>query len=332
MFPVTSPALPDLDDVRRAAERIAPHVRRTPVLTSATLDRSTGARLYFKCESFQRGGSFKLRGATNAVLSLGDGEAARGVVTHSSGNHGAAVALAAAVRGLPAWVVMPRDSARVKLEAVRGYGAEVVLCEPTAGAREAAARRLLDETGAAVVHPFDDPRVIAGQGTAMLELLAAVPELDCVFVPVGGGGLASGTCLAAAGHPTPVVVVGAEPAAADDAARSLAAGRLESNPPGPVTTIADGLKTGLCERTFAILSRRLERVVTVGEAEIAAAMRTVWERMKIVVEPSAAVPVAALLSGAATAGWSAGRPPRVGVILSGGNVDLDRLPWLEADR
>lgn len=324
---VSSNAAPGLDDVRRAAERIAPHVHRTPVATSKTLDGLTGARLFFKCENLQRGGAFKARGAANAVLSLGAEEAARGVVTHSSGNHGAAVALAAAARGVPAWVVMPRDSSRVKLDAVRGYGAEVVLCEPTAAAREATARRVLAETGAAFVHPFDDPRVIAGQGTAALELVAEVPDLDILLVPVGGGGLASGTCLVAAGAERPIRVVGAEPAAADDAARSLASGCLESNPPGPVATIADGLKTAICERTFAILSRHLERVVVVGEAEIAAAMRTVWERMKLVVEPSAAVPVAALLSGAALAGWQGERPPRVGVVLSGGNVDLDRLPW-----
>ena len=330
-----APELPDLDDVRRAAERIAPHTRRTPVLTCSTLDRLCGARLFFKCEGFQKGGAFKFRGAANTVLSLGEEEAARGVVTHSSGNHGAALALAAAVRGVPARVVMPRDAPRVKRQAVAGYGAEVVFCEPTAADREAACARLVAETGATLVHPYDDARVIAGQGTAVLELLEEVPALDLVVVPVGGGGLASGTAIAAAGVAPATRVVGAEPAAADDAARSLAAGRRLGSPPGPVATVADGLRASLSARTFAALSRHLAAVVTVGEDEIVAAMRLVWERMKIVVEPSAAVPVAALLSGAAlgpldaggATGGARGAWPRVGVILSGANVDLDRLPW-----
>jgi threonine dehydratase len=300
------------------------------VLTCSTLDRRVGAALYFKCESFQRGGAFKFRGATNAVLSLSDREAARGVLTHSSGNHGAAVALAAAVRGVPALVVMPRDSARVKLDAVAGYGARVELCEPTAAARQATARRALEETGATFVHPFDDARVIAGQGTAAAELLDEVADLDYLVVPVGGGGLASGTCLAAAGLSPRTRVVAGEPEAADDAARSLAAGRRLENPPGPVNTVADGLKTSLSELTFGILRRHLAGVVTVSEEAIVAATRLLWERMKIVVEPSAAVPVAALLGGGVTAGWEGTRPPRVGVILSGGNLDLDRLPWQRA--
>jgi len=313
--------------VQRAAERIAPHAHRTPVLTCTSLERRVGAALFFKCECFQKGGAFKFRGATNAVLSLSEAEAARGVLTHSSGNHGAAVALAAAVRGVPATVVMPRDSARVKLAAVAGYGARVELCEPTAAARQETADRLLEETGATFVHPFDDARVIAGQGTAALELLGEVADLDYLLVPVGGGGLASGTALAAAGLSPRTRVVGSEPEAVDDAARSLAAGRRLMNPPGPTRTVADGLKTSLSELTFGILSAHLEAVVTVSEEAILAATRLVWERMKIVIEPSAAVPVAALLGGGVTAGWSAGRAPRVGVILSGGNLDLDRLPW-----
>jgi threonine dehydratase len=313
--------------VQRAAERIAPHAHRTPVLTCSTLDRRVGAALFFKCEGFQKGGAFKFRGATNAVLSLADEEAARGVLTHSSGNHGAAVALAAAVRGVAATVVMPRDSPRAKLDAVAGYGARVELCEPTAAAREETAERLLAETGATFIHPFDDARVIAGQGTAALELLGEVADLDLLLVPVGGGGLASGTCLAAAGLSPRTRVVAAEPEAVDDAARSLAAGRRLANPPGPARTVADGLKTSLSELTFSILARHLEQVVTVSEEAIVAAMRLVWERMKIVVEPSAAVPVAALLGGGVTAGWSGERPPRIGVVLSGANLDLDRLPW-----
>ena len=256
--------------------------------------------------------------------------AARGVVTHSSGNHGAALALAAAVRGIPVWVVMPHDAPRVKREAVAGYGAEVVFCEPTAEARAAACARLVEETGATLVHPYDDPRVIAGQATVALELLAEVPALDLLVVPVGGGGLASGCGIAVAGVAPSTLVVGAEPAAADDAARSLAAGRLLPNPPGPVATVADGLKASLAPRTFAALSHYLAAVVTVSEAEIMAALRLVWERMKIVVEPSAAVPVAALLAGRAQEAVAAGERgpwPRIGVVLSGGNVDLDRLEW-----
>lgn len=337
--PPTAP--PGFDDVRRAAVRIGPWVHHTPVLTCAALDRMAGARLHFKCESFQKGGAFKARGAHNAVFSLSDREAAAGVVTHSSGNHGAALALAAAHRGVPARVVMPRDAPRVKRAAVAGYGAEIVLCEPTAEARREAAERVRRETGATLVHPFDDPRVIAGQGTAALELFEQAAELgggepgvaglDYLLVPVGGGGLAAGTAVAAAGASPATRVVGCEPAAADDAARSLAAGRLVPNPPGPVDTVADGLRTSLSELTFSVLAERLERVVTVSEEAILRALRTVWERMKIVIEPSAAVPVAALLSGGAVQGWEGERPPRVGVILSGGNVDLDRLTWPPAE-
>jgi len=345
--PASIPSLPDLAAIREAARRIAPHVHRTPVVTSRTLDRMTGARLWFKCENLQRAGAFKIRGAANAVLSLSDEEAARGVVTHSSGNHGAALALAASLRGIPAWVVMPEDAPRVKRAAVEGYGATVVPCEPTAAAREEAAARVREETGAAMVHPYDDERVIAGQGTAALELLEQVaaaeapgwrmgdggtdgagPPLDLVVVPVGGGGLAAGTAIAVAGAAPGVRVAGAEPAAADDAARSLAAGRRIPNPPGRVETLADGLKASLSERTFRALADGLSAIATVDEEAIAEAARTVWERMKLVVEPSAAVPVAALLAGALPLPERAdGGPARVGVILSGGNADLDRLPW-----
>jgi len=321
-------SLPDFAAVREAARRIAPHVHRTPVVTSRTLDRMTGARLWFKCENLQRGGAFKIRGAANAVLSLGEEEAARGVVTHSSGNHGAALALAASIRGIPAWVVMPEDAPRVKRAAVEGYGATVVLCEPTAEAREETAARLREETGAELVHPYDDARVIAGQGTAALELLEQVAGLDLVVVPVGGGGLAAGTAIAVAGAAPGVRIAGAEPAAADDAARSLAAGRRVANPPGRVETLADGLKAPLSERTFRALSAGLAAIVTVDEDAIASATRTVFERMKLVVEPSAAVPVAALLAGALPLPERPdGEPARVGVVLSGGNADLDRLPW-----
>jgi threonine dehydratase/serine racemase len=320
--------------VRAAAARIAPWIRRTPVLATEALDGLAGGRLHFKCEPFQRTGSFKFRGASNAVLSLSEEEARRGVVTHSSGNHGAALALAARLRGIPAWVVMPENAPAVKRAAVEGYGARVVPCTPTAEARAETAARLEREIGAVLVHPYDDPRVIAGQGTAALELLEDVPDLDLIVAPVGGGGLLAGTAIAAgagAGAPgtaaAAIEVFGAEPAAADDAARSLAAGRIE--PLSPVTaerpaTIADGLRSGLCPRTFAVLQARVARIATVEEAAIVAAMRTVWERLKVVIEPSAAVAAAAVLG----TGLAAGR--RAGVILSGGNVDLDRLPWSRA--
>ncbi len=316
------PTLPTLDDVRAAARRIAGIARRTPIATSRTLDELAGRELFFKCENLQRVGAFKIRGAANMIARLSDEEAARGVVTQSSGNHAQAVALAAALRGIPAHVVMPENSLRVKIAAVEGYGARVVLCEPTLEAREAGACRLLEETGGAYVPPYDHADIVAGQGTATLELLEQVAGLDAVVAPVGGGGLASGACVAAAGVDPAIRVFAAEPRGADDAARSLAAGRLI--PQTDPRTIADGLLTSLGEVTWAILSRGLERVVTVSEEEIVAAMRLVWERMKLVIEPSAAVAVAAVLSGEFR---SLRGLRRVGVILSGGNVDLDRLPW-----
>jgi threonine dehydratase len=323
--PFAPDELPDLAAIRRAAERIAPWAHRTPVLTSRSLDALAGARLFFKCENLQRAGAFKFRGATNAVFSLADEEAARGVLTHSSGNHGAALALAARNRGIRCRVVMPAGVPRVKRAAVAGYGAEIVFCEATVEAREATAARVAAETGAAFIHPYDDPRVIAGQGTAALELLAEVPDLDCVLVPIGGGGLMSGTAIAVRAVSPRARVVAAEPAAADDAHRSLSTGRLQ--PAGPAPTVADGLRTSLSARTFRALSELTAGVVTVSEEAIVAAMRTVWERMKLIVEPSAAVPVAALLAGAAS---PAAAGERVGLILSGGNVDLDRLPWAAA--
>lgn len=313
-------AAPTIRDVRAAAARIADRVHRTPVMTCANLDAVAGMRLYFKCENLQRVGAFKFRGATNAVRALDDEQAARGVLTHSSGNHGQAVARAARERGVPAWVVMPRDAPAVKRRAVEGQGATVVDCEPTLAAREDAAAEVAQRTGATFVHPYDDPRVIAGQGTAALELLQDVLGLDALVVPVGGGGLCSGTCIAAHGENPTLAVYGAEPARADDACRSLQAGRLL--PVGEADTIADGLRTSLSERTFAILRAHVAGIATVEEDEIVHALRSVWERMKLVIEPSAAVALAAC---ARLHDDLAGR--RVGVILSGGNVDLDRLPW-----
>lgn len=311
---------PTFADVRAAAERIAPHVHRTPVATCSTIDRIAGAELYFKCEQLQKVGAFKARGATNAVLSLDDGAAARGVCTHSSGNHAAALARAAALRGIPAHIVMPSTAPPVKRAAVAGYGAHITECEPTLAAREATLAGVQDRTGATFIHPYDDPRVIAGQGTAALELLERAGELDVVLAPVGGGGLASGTVIAVAGSRPGVEVWGAEPAGADDAYRSLRDGRI--HPSVSPTTVADGLLTSLSERTFRILSGGLAGIVTVDEAAIVRAMRLLWERAKLLVEPSAAVPLAAVL---ADRDRFDGR--RIGIILSGGNVNLDRLPW-----
>ncbi|MFQ5506062.1 MAG: pyridoxal-phosphate dependent enzyme [Planctomycetota bacterium] len=303
-----------LDTIQEAARRIASHVHRTPVLTSRQLDERTGAQLFFKSENFQRSGAFKFRGASNAVLSLGEEEAARGVLTHSSGNHAGALALAARERGIPAHIVMPENAPAVKLAAVRGYGAEVRFCEPTLEAREREAAALQARTGACFVHPYDDERIVAGQGTAALELLQDVPELDWILAPVGGGGLLSGTALAAAGLSPDTRVVGAEPAGADDARRSLEEGRIV--PSIRPNTIADGLLTSLSPLTFGILRAHVHGIETVGDGSILEAMRLVWERMKLVIEPSAAVPLAVLLERKIDCASQ-----RVGVILSGGNIE-----------
>jgi threonine dehydratase len=306
------------DHVRAASVRIEPFVHRTPVLTCASLDEWLGVTAFCKAEHLQRAGAFKYRGATNAVQSLPDDTARRGVAAHSSGNHAAALALAARTRGIPAYVVMPDEARAVKRAAVEGYGASITSCANTPDGRAEGLREVVARTGAVEVHPYDDDRVIAGAGTAALELCAEVPELDVVVAPVGGGGLLSGTSIAVHGLQPRVRVVGAEPARADDAARSLRTGTRQ--PPCPPATMADGLLTGLSDRTFAILREHVDDIVTVDEDEIVVAMRIVWERTKQVIEPSAAVAVAAVrraaLSGA-----------RVGIILSGGNVDLDALPW-----
>jgi threonine dehydratase len=311
-------SLPTIADIRAAAERIGPHAHRTPVMTSQTLDAMAGASLFFKCENLQRVGAFKFRGASNAVMSLSAEEAARGVATHSSGNHAAALALAARIRGVPSYIVMPRGAPPVKKAAVLGYGARVTECEPTLASRESTLRAVVAETGAAFVHPYNDARVIAGQGTAALELMEDVPGLDVVVTPVGGGGLLSGTAIAVTSLSS-ARVVGVEPEAADDARRSLEAGRIipSDNP----KTIADGLRTSLGDLTFAAARERVSAIEAVSEAAIGDAMRLVWERMKIIIEPSSAVPVAALLARKI-------QGAKIGVILSGGNVDLTRLPWL----
>lgn len=311
----------DLDAIRAAHERIRQHIHRTPVLTSERLDEASGVSLFFKCENFQKIGAFKARGATNAVFSLDDATAGRGVATHSSGNHGAAVARAAKLRRISAHIVMPSNSAKVKIRAVEGYSAQVVFCEPTEKAREATCADVIKRTGATLIHSFENQDVIAGQGTAAVELLEDVPDLDLLMCPVGGGGLLSGTAIAAKSMRPKIKVFAVEPANADDAAQSFRAGRWLVTE--KKFTIADGLRTNIGEPNFAIVQRYVDDIVTVSEEAIVAAMRIIWETMKIVIEPSAAVPYAALLESKIDASGK-----RVGIILTGGNVDLDALPWM----
>ena len=323
-------APPSLPDIEAAEQRIAPHAHRTPVMTCASLDEMAGASLFFKCENLQKTGAFKFRGACNAVFSLSDDELRRGVATHSSGNHGAALALAARTRGSQAIVVMPSNSAAVKRAAVAHYGAEIIECDPTEASRQSSLDDIVRNRGCVVIHPFDDPRIIAGQGTAALELLDEVADLDLVIAPVGGGGLLSGTAIAVTERSPSTRVIGAEPAAADDTYRSMAAGEIV--PVGHPDTIADGLRTTVGRLTFPVIRERVECIATVSEHEIVAAMRATWERAKILVEPSAAVPVAALLSRRLEIPRLEirRRGQRIGVILSGGNVDLGRLPFSDA--
>jgi len=312
--------LPDLTAIRAAHALIRPYIHRTPVFSCRSLDEVTGAQLYFKCENLQKVGAFKARGACNAVFSLGTDVAHRGVVTHSSGNHGAALAYAARQRGIPAHVVMPESAPKIKVANVRGFGAHVHFCAPSLTARERMCAELGATTGATLVHPYDDHAVIAGQGTAVLELLETEPDLDVVIAPVGGGGLLSGTAIAASGIRPGITVLGAEPAGAADAARSFATGILQAMP--HPETIADGLRGALSERTLRALRAHVAAIGTCSEDAIATAMRMTWERMKIIIEPSAAVPLACLLEFSLAV-----KGKRVGIILSGGNVDLDRLPW-----
>ncbi|MFO7730620.1 MAG: pyridoxal-phosphate dependent enzyme [Spirochaetia bacterium] len=313
-------SIPDKADLKRAFERVSGVVRHTPLLSSQTFDRMTGGTLLFKCENFQTGGAFKFRGAVNAVSSLPDADARKGVATHSSGNHAQAVALAARMRGVTATIVMPETAPQVKVNAVRGYGADIRFCKATLAAREAALKQVVAETGASFIHPSNDVRVIAGQSTVFQELQQDTADLDMVLTPVGGGGLLSGTALAAKLLAESVKVIGCEPAQADDAYRSFKSGELVF--PDHPDTIADGLKTALGSNTFPIVQKFVDDIVLVQEEEILQAMRLIWERMKIVVEPSAAVPLAALLNGSLDVSGA-----RVGIILSGGNVDLDALPW-----
>jgi threonine dehydratase len=311
---------PTLNDIRQAAERIKPYAHRTPVLTNESLNQKVGAQVFLKCENLQKVGAFKFRGACNAVYSLTDEEAARGVCTHSSGNHAQALALAARMRGIPAYIVMPNNAPSVKKNAVAGYGGLITFCEPTLEARESTMDGIRLETGATVVHPYNDERVISGQGTAALELLEDYPDLDVIIAPVGGGGLLSGTAIAATELKKGIRVIAGEPEMADDAFRSMQAGFIipSINP----KTIADGLLTSLGALTFPIIQQRVEQIVTVSEAGIIETMKYVWERAKIIIEPSSAVAVGVL--------WEKKidlRGLKVGVILSGGNVDLEKLPW-----
>ena len=310
----------NLAGIRAAHRRIAAQVHHTPVLTCSTLSRLAGNELFFKCENFQRVGAFKFRGACNAVLSLSAEQAAKGVVTHSSGNHAQALALAARLRGLAARIVMPNTAPPAKIAAVRDYGGEITFCRPTLQAREAGAREIIARHGSALIHPYNDERIIAGQGTAALELLQDVGDLDAVLAPVGGGGLLSGTAIACKESRDRIKVFGCEPANADDAYRSFHSGTIQ--PALPPNTIADGLLTSLGDKTFAVIRRYADDLLLVSEEEIVEALRLVWERMKLIIEPSAAVPVAASLKGLPDL-----RDKRVGIILSGGNVDLTRLPF-----
>lgn len=311
---------PTIKDIREAAQRIQPYAHRTPVVTNESLNQQVGAQVFLKCENFQKVGAFKFRGACNAVYALTDDEAALGVCTHSSGNHAQALALAAKMRGIPAYIVMPNNAPLVKKNAVAGYGGRITFCEPTLEARESTLEGIRLDTGASVVHPYDNERVIAGQGTAALELLEDVSDLDVIIAPVGGGGLLSGTSIAATEIKKGIRVIAGEPETADDAFRSLQAGEII--PSVDPKTIADGLLTSLGKLTFPIIQKRVEQIVTVSEAGIIASMKFVWERAKLIIEPSSAVAIGVLwerkidLSGL-----------KIGVIISGGNVDLEKLPW-----
>lgn len=311
-----------LEQIRTAHDRIRGKVNRTPVLTSTALNGMSGCSLFFKCENMQKVGAFKARGGANAVFSLTDAEAARGVATHSSGNHGAALAWAAGLRGIPAYVVMPHTAPKAKIASIRRYGATIAFCEPTAEAREQEAARVVAATGAVFVHPYDDLRVMAGQGTTAIEFLEDVPALDAILCPVGGGGQLSGVAVAAKSLRPEIRIVGVEPATEndDDAAQSLKSGTLVRH--RGASTIADGLRTSLSAKTFAEIMAHVDGIVTVSEEEIIRAMRRVWEVMKLVVEPSGAVAFAAVMDGRADMAAK-----NIGVVLSGGNLDLDRLPW-----
>lgn len=311
---------PTREDIRATHRAIHALIHRTPVMTCRTIDRLAGATLFFKCENFQKVGAFKMRGAASAAVRLTEPEKQNGIATHSSGNHAQAVARAAQVLGIPAYIVMPENAPAIKMAATRGYGAEVIPCAPTIEARETTLEAVVARTGATFIHPYNDYNVIAGQASCALELLQDTDDLDIVVAPIGGGGLMSGTALSCRYFAPGVQVIGAEPRRVDDAYRSFRSGRIESN--DRIDTIADGLRTNLGNKTFDIIRREVDDILTVGEEEIVAAMRLTWERMKIIIEPSCAVPLAVILQHRER---FAGK--RVGVILTGGNVDLDNLPF-----
>ncbi len=315
--------IPTFEDVLAARERIAPYVHRTPILTSSFLDELTGAELFFKCENFQKAGAFKVRGASNAVFGLSEEKAAKGVATHSSGNHALSLSYAAGCRGIPVTVVMPRTAPQAKKDAVVGYGGVIVECEPSTSSREETFARVVGESGADFVHPYNDPRVIAGQATCSLELNEQVENLDAVIAPIGGGGMISGTCLALSNVAPDINIFAAEPLNADDAARSFKAGYIIAD--DAPDTIADGLKVPLKDLTWHFVSNHVTDILTATEEEIVDAMKLIWKRMKIVMEPSSAVPLATILKNRELF-----EGKRVGVIITGGNVDLDKLPWLES--
>ncbi len=311
---------PNLQSIRAAHARIKPHIHRTPVLTNSILNRKTGGELFFKCENFQKVAAFKARGACNAIFSLTDEQTKRGVVTHSSGNHGAALAWAAAKRNIVAHIVMPDNAPEIKKLAVQAYGGKIVYCAPTVSAREQAAARLVDELGMEMVHPYNDYRVIAGQGTAALELLEDIPGLDMVITPLGGGGLLSGTAVAVKGINAKIQVIGAEPAGADDGYRSFKSGNMVMS--ATPHTLCDGLRSLLGDKSFALIQKNVDDIVLASEENVISAMRLTWELMKIIIEPSCCPPLAAILEGNLDV-----KGKRVGIVLTGGNVDLDRLPW-----
>ena len=313
--------IPNFEDVKTAHERIKPHIHKTPVLTSSYLNQLSGCELFFKCENFQKAGAFKVRGASNAVFGLDDKIAERGVTTHSSGNHALSLSYAAGRRGIPVTVVMPRTAPQAKKDAVKSYGGKIVECEPSTSSRESAFAKVVAETGAEFVHPYNDPRVIAGQATCSRELIEQVQNLDAVVAPIGGGGMISGTCLTLTNVAKSVKVYAAEPVNADDAARSFKAGYIIAD--DAPQTVADGLKVPLKELTWHFVSNHVTDILTATEEEIIAAMKLTWQRMKIVIEPSCAVPLAVILKNKALF-----KGQRIGVIITGGNVDMDTLPWL----
>lgn len=322
MKDATDMLIPTYDDVLAAHERIRPHIHRTPVLTSSYFNEVTGAELFFKCENFQKAGAFKVRGACNAVFGLSDAMAAKGVATHSSGNHALSLSYAAGRRGIPCHVVMPRTAPEAKKAAVRGYGGQITECEPSTSSREAVFAEVQARTGAEFVHPYNDPRVIAGQGTCSRELMEQVEGLDAVVAPIGGGGMISGTCLTLSAIAPQVEIYAAEPQNADDACRSFKAGHIIAD--DAPETVADGLKVPLKELTWHFVSNHVTDILTASEDEIVEAMKLTWKRMKIVMEPSCAVPLATILKNPEVF-----RGRRVGVIVTGGNVDLDKLPWMK---